>query len=238
MQLCANDHFLDGCDRNLCDILTQHGFNSQPRIVVKTALDNNLNGFLSTDCVEICIAFLSVRDYFHNCFAKDDLIDAKIIDEVMPLHFHKIRKIAKQNGVCNTLIMMSQLETVHSASSEYILMFVAVGKYYGQDRFFNVLRSVGVVPQRQDYIFSEVLNMMAEYWNMTRSRCLLGGIYCRCFVAHPSLMEAQNVLEQSNVNEAIDEIEVLMGLQFPEVIPVLQKRALVSDEAASKKRKF
>lgn len=155
-------------EKKLPDILRKYGFNNPDK--VKSFTSDALSLFMNSDCVSVCLGYISLRDFNTNWMTSDKDIDKKILE-----HLAYNNQITKYKGVCNFLIAVGHRGFCKfDEDDDFIQMFVNVAKYYGEDKFLLTLRFTGLINPNMECLYGAILNRVAEILGKFITRRLWG----------------------------------------------------------------
>jgi hypothetical protein len=199
--------------RKFQDILLEHGLGDTLQTVDEKILKKAVGLWLPEVCAKICSEYCGNLNGRFNFITTDTACDALILSDVRAkttYRKHWLITNAEQYGVPNALIRRcGRHKQFNSADTEFVVMFVGVAKYYGEEIFFETLRYCGPVDEHHEHFYFEVMNQVAEYFLKVNTRCLLGMLYCHCYQAHSKIYDEYFKLckQTYNLNVSDNELE-------------------------------
>lgn len=198
-QECAAEHFKHR--RNFKLILRKYGFDVPfPKMFAKFVIET-LQNVMILDCANLCLQFLSSKEFENMCFSMNQEMGKKIT-ETIPL-----RQLApfQRSDICQVLTNMGRDNFIYVANDVFVKMFVGVAKHYGEEKFLQVLRFTGSLPSRYDDWYGEILNQVAEYLKHVKTRCRLGADICNCYLTNSNLeMNSKDLIPMTSRVSEID----------------------------------
>lgn len=138
--------------------------------------------YLPKELQLMCLAYWDLPEQ-RTLFEQNQFYDNLITTETQNYYYDEslrwVLSETRTDGVCNVLVKYGRRD-VKPVECFFCTMFVLVAKYYGLERFFKVLKYLGVPPQSNTNSLLEVCNIVAEMYNKIDSKCDAEDMACMC----------------------------------------------------------
>ncbi len=198
---CVVDHYNYPCGGRIDKIFEENAMGQSFLTAVHQDFVNDMPQWFPMDLKHMCFSYCDFAREL-NIMAVDKNCEAQILSLVSPTsrfpNSLSLRGKAERFGVCNALLEDCRQHSFGN-SDDFIEMFVAVAKFYGEQTFIRMLRYIGLIPDDYRWVYSEIVNRVAEDLCKVRTRCVRFLAFCGCWKQNQAI-HADLILKLDNAS--------------------------------------